>query len=330
MAALHTELREQEKVLAMFAQQRAAAAADKTKQESRMRALREEGADLRALIASRDARDSRREGLLARVQALEEIHDVCQALSAWRLGEMTGTVGTAGGFSLTYGHADGSTHTIGVRFAAKKPNIVCALTYAPAVGLVAKVAAARLGASGACASTGLLRQLVGILGPGWTRQVAGARTLAALQVVMQQIDVEMGRMQALNADLGAVLERFPVKGGEVRVQEAREEEEEEEEGNEEEEGTAAVQTCCSFTVGFVCVEPSVKWNVHFDIKRGYPFGWVEVRSETEIGSLDIDVTHIEDVAFGYGRLERACAHLQRIFDKQCAKAKRAQLTAMED
>ena len=50
------------------------------------------------------------------------------------------------------------------------------------------------------------------LGPRWTKLIKSAKALPDLQVAMQRIDLEMGRMQALHADVERVLQRFVVPG----------------------------------------------------------------------------------------------------------------------
>ena len=57
------------------------------------------------------------------------------------------------------------------------------------------------------------------------------------------------------------------------------------------------------------------------MKRGYPFGWVEIATQSEFGAKPLDLVGIADVAFGYGRLERACEHLEKIFDTEYARVR---------
>ena len=100
---------------------------------------------------------------------------------------------------LVYTHTDKSTHTIVVQFAAKAPAILCNLIFAPVRSRAAVVAQARSGSGSG--GDGLLPELVAVLGPHWERLVADAHSLGELQRAMHQIDLEMGRMQALDGDL---------------------------------------------------------------------------------------------------------------------------------
>ena len=83
-----------------------------------------------------------------------------------------------------------------------------------------------------------------------------------------------------------------------------------------------MESLCNFTVSFSCLSPASKWAVHLDVKRGYPFGWVQITPESEFGAKPLDVTGISDVAFGYGRLCRACEHLEKLFQNECARIRR--------
>ena len=157
-------------------------------------------------------------------------------------------------------------------------------------------------------------ELVAVLGPHWERLVADAHSLGELQRAMHQIDLEMGRMQVLDGDLRNVLRRFVVPQG-VEVVGV---------GDVEARSGAygvprGMETVCRFTVGFSCLVPASKWSVRLSVKRGYTFGWVEIAPQSEIGAKPLDVTGIADVAFGYGRLEWACEHLEKIFDAECAE-----------
>ena len=227
--------------------------------------------------------------------------------------------------SLVYTYTDKSTHTIVVQFAAKAPAILCNLILTPVRSRAAVVAQVRSGSGGG--GDGLLPQLVAVLGPHWERLVADAHSLGELQRAMHQIDLEMGRMQALDGDLRNVLRRFVVPQG-VEVVGV---------GDVEARSGAygvprGMETVCRFTVGFSCLSPAStvgfsclapasKWSVRLSVKRGYTFGWVEIAPQSEFRAKPLDVTGIADVAFGYGRLERACEHLEKIFDAECARVR---------
>ena len=48
---------------------------------------------------------------------------------------------------------------------------------------------------------------------------------------------------------------------------------------------------------------------------------MEIATQSEFGAKPLDLVGIADVAFGYGRLERACEHLEKIFDAECARVR---------
>ena len=311
--ALHTELHEQEKILAMYVAQRDEAVAEKTKNEETLTSLRNEEATLQSCIRDRRSTEERREALLSRVQALEEMNDLFVGhLSSWKL-ELTPTLPSKGGKTrMVYTHGDGSTHTVTIDYAAKAQAIICALTYAPSRKSRASSAAT------------LMARLVRAMGPHWTAMVARAKALPALQTAMQRIDLEMGRMQALHADLDRVLQRFVVPGGVQAVEHVAAAEE----GGDE--APRGMESVCSFTVSFSCLSPASKWAVHLEVKRGYPFGWVKITPQSEFGAKPLDVTGITDVAFGYGRLWRACEHLETIFNDECARLRKENDEEEED
>ena len=136
--------------------------------------------------------------------------------------------------------------------------------------------------------------------------VQEATSLSELQRAMQSIDVEIGRLQALDRDLSAVASRFVIPKG-IHIHSVGE-------GSPD-------SSMCSFTVNFSCLEPASKWNVGFDVLRGYPFGRVNIVPETEFGNSPANVADICDVAFGYMRLERACEHLTKTFFTAIANKK---------
>ena len=108
--ALHTELHEQEKILAMYTAQRDEALAEKTKQEETLNSLRNEEATLQSCIRDRRSTEERHEALLSRLQMLEEMNDLFTGhLSSWKL-ELTPTLPSKGGQTrLVYTHMDGSS-----------------------------------------------------------------------------------------------------------------------------------------------------------------------------------------------------------------------------
>lgn len=295
IVTLHTELHEQEQVLTMYAKERDEAIAMRNQQELSLKSLQKEGTELRQSIDREQTVTIEKEQLAARTKVLEEIHDVCRSLSAWKLTKMSATRA-----ELVYEHHNGASHIIQVQFAAKAPAIVCTLTFCNNPSSVLNV------------SSGYFSDLVASLNSTWSEMVQNVMSLSELQHAMQSIDVEMGRMQALDQDLTAVSKRFAIpKGIQVGVVDAN--------GANNMDAPAATQSpsVCSFTVHFSCLEPASKWSVGFDVSRGYPFGRVNIVPETEFGSAPSNVADICDVAFGYTRLERACEYLNDLFKKSC-------------
>jgi hypothetical protein len=294
--SLHTELQEQEQVLTMFAKQRDEAIALKNQHNISLKSLREEGLKLRHFIDSHKAVTIEKGKLISRAKILEEIHDVCRSLSAWKLTKLLPTR-----VELVYEHQNKTSHIIDVEFAAKTPAIVCALKYST------NFHGSTNGASKAKSDSNFFSRLIASLNPVWSNMVESVDTLQELQSVMQSIDVEMGRLQALDQDLSAVSKRFVIpKGIDVPIND-----------NDGAKDDMHTTTVCRFTVHFSCLEPASKWNVGFVVLRGYPFGRVNIVPETEFGNSPTNVADICDVAFGYTRLERACEHLQKIFLDSC-------------
>jgi len=291
VVTLHAELQEQEQVLAMFAKQREEATASRNQYELTLKSLREEGTRLRNSIDSQKAVSIEKEGLMSRTKVLEEIHDVCRSLCAWKLSKMS-----ASRVELVYEHQNGSSHVIQLQFAAKAPSIICELTFNPST---------TSNASNNSEHFDFFKRLTASLDPVWNKLVQEATSLPALQHAMQSIDVEIGRMQALDRDLSAVASRFVIpKGIQIHSVSVG--------------GGANSNNICSFTVHFSCLEPASKWNVGFDVLRGYPFGRVNIVPEAEFGNSPANVADICDVAFGYTRLERACEYLAKTFFTSCA------------
>ena len=86
--ALHVELKEQEQLLTMFTKQRDEAISNKNQYDLTLKTLRQEGTRLQNYIDSQKAVTVERQQLVARTKVLEEIHDVCRSLSAWKLTRM--------------------------------------------------------------------------------------------------------------------------------------------------------------------------------------------------------------------------------------------------
>ena len=300
--ALHTELHEQEKILSMYITQRDEAIAEKCKQEEALAKLRNEEASLQSCIRDRRSTEDRHEALLWRVQALEEMNDLYAGhLSSWKL-ELSPILPSNGGqVRLVYMHPDGSSHAVTVKFAAKAQAIICTLDFTPSKNVRASSAAT------------LMSRLLSSLGPHWMPMIKGAKALPELQAALQHIDLEMGRMQALHADLDRVLQRFVVPGGVQVVEQVKNS------TTGKNNTPDGMESVCEFTVSYSCLSPASKWAVHLDVKRGYPFGWVKITPKSEFGAKPLDVTGITNVAFGYGRLLRACEHLEKIFNEECAK-----------
>ena len=296
VSALHAKLHQQEQVLISFVNERDEAIAARHEQEMTLKAFREEGATLRKSIDSQKAVTVEKQALVARTKVLEEIHDVCRSLSAWKLTRMLATR-----VELVYEHSNGSFHVIEVQFAAKPPGIICSLKFSMKSSSNKKVS--KKTTASRSEALDFFPDLVASLDPVWTRMVQNAKTLPALQRAMQTIDIEMGRMQALDADLSAAARRFVIPKG-IQIRSVG-------------EGKEKSTSICSFTANFSCLEPASKWNVGFDVRRGYPFGCVNIVPETEFGISPANVSDISDVAFGYGRIERACEYLEKVFLDQC-------------
>jgi hypothetical protein len=285
--ALHAELQEQEQVLSMFAKQREEATATRNQHELTLKSLRKEGTRLRNSSDRQKAVSIEKEELISRTKVLEEIHDVCRSLCAWKLTQMS-----ASRVELVYEHQHGSSHVIQMRFAAKTPSIICNLTFNPS---------AVSNTLNDSEHFDFFPRLTASLDPVWNKMVQEARSLPALQSAMQSIDVEIGRMQALDRDLSAVASRFVIPKG-IQIHSF---------------GGGVNSNICSFTVHFSCLEPVSKWNVNVDVLRGYPFGRVNIVPEAEFGNSPANVADICDVAFGYTRLERACEYLAKTFFTSC-------------
>ena len=295
---LHAELHEQEQVLTMFATQRDAAVATRVQYDLTLQSLRQEGIQLRHFIDGQKAVTVEKEELVSRTKTLEEIHDVCRSLSAWKLTKMSATQ-----VELVYEHLKGSSHVIQVQFAAQAPALVCNLKFYKHTS------------GGVCDASDFFARFVASLNPTWSNMVHAVHCLSELQSAMQSIDIEIGRMQALDQDLSSVSSLYAIpKGVQIHSSAAASA------ASTTSTTSAALPstTMCSFTVHFSCLEPASKWNVGFDVKRGYPFGRVDIVPETEFGNSPTNVEDICDVAFGYMRLERACEHLNGTFLNSCA------------
>jgi len=280
--ALHVELKEQEQLLTMFTKQRDEAISNKNQYDLTLKTLRQEGTRLQNYIDSQKAVTVERQQLVARTKVLEEIHDVCRSLSAWKLTRMVSSR-----VELIYEHSNGSFHVIQVEFAAKAPGLICSL----------QLNTSNMNKNNVLDS---FSNLIASFQSRWNNMVQNSTSLIELQRSMQTMDVEIGRMQALDADISSLSKHFVIPKG---IHFSKEEQE---------------SSICSFTVNFSCLEPASKWNVNFEILRGYPFSQVNIVPETEFGNSPV-VSEICDVAFGYNRLERACQYLQDIFYKHIKK-----------
>ena len=303
--SLHTELHEQEKVLAMYVAQRDEVLAEKQRQEDSLSSLRSEEALLQASISDRRSAESRRTALLARVQALQEMNDLLVGhLSSFKV-ELLPMLPSGGGKAhLVYTHTDGGQHIVTINFAAKAQAIICKLHYLRTNRVLA-------------GDRKLISQLVNVFGSHWRTNIEACKSMPALQRAMQDMDLEMGRMHALHNDLEQVLKKFVVPGSVKVCQPDHENDNSEPAGDPK-----GMESICSFTVSFSSLSPASKWSVKLSVMRGYPFGWVKIEPESEFGAKPVDVTGITDVAFGYGRLLRACEYLENIFKNECARLRK--------
>ena len=275
---LHDELKEQEEVLAIFQTQRNNAREQQKVQQEKFQLLSQESEDLRKKIQQHTDNKIAISRGLKHVQEQQTLFDVCSSLTSWTVTETTATCSV-----LVRKHCDGSESRIRVQFAAKPPNIICQWSMEEGDSLT------------------LLARLCSKVKSDWAMRVNAAKTLPALQQAMQYVDLEVTRLEALVRDLELVRQYYVVPESHIAIAGEH----------------PTPDSCCTFVVSFSCLEPASQWSVRFDVKRGYPFGLVEVTSETEFGARPLDISNLHDVAFGYGRLLRACQYLEPMFQEAC-------------